>query len=381
MEKITDLCTGCRACEQLCAHHAISMVEDKEGFLTSLINQEQCVDCGLCVARCPQNTPVDTKYPQRVFAIRLKDDEMLYHSASGGAFAGIAKAWINEGGVVFGVVYDKEWNAHHVCASTLDELSPILSSKYVQADTRHTFTEVKQYLKDGRKVLFSGTGCQIAGLKAYLKKDYENLFTMDLICHGVASPLLFKKYIAWLGDQSKSPILEYDFRDKRGGWGLGYKYKYKYKYKSCTVDSYYFRFLEGHTYRNSCFQCHYCKPERSGDITIGDYWGIEKEHPSFFNTKGVSCILVNTDKGMKLWAKHSKLFYKQESTFDQVARHNENLLHPTKRVANIRNSIYEGIETPGWFKNTFVYSFKPSIVARVKNLMPVWFKLFIKKFI
>ena len=130
-----------------------------------------------------------------------------------------------------------------------------------------------------------------------------------------------------------------------------------------------------------CFQCHYCNPQRAGDITIGDYWGIEKEHPSFFNTKGVSCILVNTDKGMKLWAKHSKLFYKQESTFDQVARHNENLLHPTKRVANIRNSIYEGIETPGWFKNTFVYSFKPSIVVRVKNLMPVWFKLFIKKFI
>lgn len=220
MEKITDLCTGCRTCEQLCAHHAISMVEDKEGFLTSSINQEQCVDCGLCVARCPQNTPVDTKYSQSVFAIRLKDDDLLYRSASGGAFAGIAKAWINEGGVVFGVVYDKEWNAHHVCASTLDELSPILSSKYVQADTRHTFTEVKQYLKDGRKVLFSGTGCQIAGLKAYLKKDYENLFTMDLICHGVASPLLFKKYISWLGEKKSHQSLTMIFviNDMDGGW-------------------------------------------------------------------------------------------------------------------------------------------------------------------
>lgn len=383
MEKITDLCTGCRACEQLCAHHAISMVEDKEGFLTSSINQEQCVDCGLCVARCPQNTPVDTKYSQRVFAIRLKDDELLYRSASGGAFAGIAKAWINEGGVVFGVVYDKEWNAHHVCASTLDELSPILSSKYVQADTRHTFTEVKQYLKAGQKVLFSGTGCQIAGLKAYLRKDYENLFTMDLICHGVASPLLFKKYINWLGEKKKSPILDYDFRDKRYGWGLDYMFKYskKSELKSCTIDPYYYRFLEGFTYRECCFQCHYCNPQRAGDITIGDYWGIEKEHPSFFNNKGISCILINTQKGLTVWAKYSTLFHSLESTFEKVARHNGNLVQPTKREAAIRDFIYDGINTPNWFSNTFAASFRPSLKIKLKSMIPMWCKFLIKKIV
>ena len=379
MKKITELCTGCRACEQLCGKKAISMMENQEGFLTAVVNQDLCVDCGLCKKRCPQNADVEKVSAKKVFAARLQDDKILYKSASGGAFAGIAKAWIEEGGVIFGVAYDEDWNAKHICASSLAELEPILSSKYVQADTCQSYKEVKQYLNDGKKVLFCGTGCQIGGLKAFLKKDYANLLTVDLICHGVASPLLFKKYIEWLGSQSGSPILEYDFRDKRNGWGLGYKYKYKYKYKSCTVDPYFFRFLEGYTYRESCFQCHYCKPERAGDITIGDYWGIEKEHPAFFNTKGVSCVLVNTDKGEEAWNKYGGQFYTLESTFDQVAKHNGNLLHPTVRNNRVRDHIYDGIREPGWFGNVFAASFHPSRKARVKNLVPSWVKYWIKK--
>lgn len=379
MDKITDLCTGCGACEQLCARKAIQMVEDNEGFITASINQELCVDCGLCQKRCPQNTPVEKSTAKSVYAIRLKDDDMLYRSASGGAFAGIAKAWIEEGGVVVGVVYDKEWNAHHICATTMEELKQTQSSKYVQADTRQTYSEVRKLLQDGKRVLFSGTGCQIGGLKAFLHKDYDNLLTMDLICHGVASPLLFKKYIEWLGEKSGSPILEYDFRDKKGGWGLRYKYKYKCtnKYKNCTMDPYFFRFLKGYTYRESCFQCNYCNPERAGDITIGDYWGIEKEHPEFFNTKGVSCILINTDKGMKAWEKYSQLYYSIESTFDQVARHNGNLQHPTHRDT-IRDHIYDGISETNWFANNFAASFRPSLKAKIKNMVPMWVRLMLK---
>lgn len=391
MKNITDLCTGCRACEQLCSKKAISMIESQDGFLTAVINQNLCIDCGLCKKRCPQNADVVKVSAKKVFAARLKDDKILYKSASGGAFAGIAKAWIEEGCVVFGVAYDKDWNAKHICAASLAELEPILSSKYVQADTYQSYKEIKQYLNEGKKVLFSGTGCQIGGLKAFLKKDYANLLTVDLICHGVASPLLFKKYIEWLGFQSGSPILEYDFRDKRNGWGLGYKYKCEgdgcgnsqtglgYKYKSCTVDPYYLRFLQGHTYRESCFQCHYCKTERAGDITIGDYWGIEKEHPAFFNTKGVSCVLVNTDKGEEAWNRYGDLFHTLESSFDQVARHNGNLLHPTVRNNRVRDHIYDGIREPGWFGNVFAASFHPSWKAKMKNLVPSWVKCWIKK--
>ena len=138
MENITEYCTGCRTCEQLCAKNAISMVADKEGFLTAQVDMSKCVDCGLCQKRCPQNLTMGKNAPKTVLAVRLKDEEGLYRSASGGAFAGIAKAWIEDGGVVFGVVYDNDWNAHHICASSLEELKLIQSSKYVQADKRHT---------------------------------------------------------------------------------------------------------------------------------------------------------------------------------------------------------------------------------------------------
>ena len=168
MERITDYCTGCRACEQLCAKNAISMVADKEGFLIAQIDADKCVDCGLCQKRCPQNQVIGKNAPKKVIAVRLKDEDVLYRSASGGAFAGIAKAWIEDGGIVAGVTYDGEWNAHHVFATTLEELKAIQSSKYVQADTRQTFSEVKRLLTEGKKVLFSGTACQIGGLKAFL---------------------------------------------------------------------------------------------------------------------------------------------------------------------------------------------------------------------
>ena len=379
MDKITDFCTGCRACEQICCKHAISMIANQEGFLTAVVNHNLCVDCGLCKKRCPQNSNVAKSSPKNVFAARLKDDKTLFKSASGGAFAGLAKAWLEDGGLVFGVVYDKEWNANFSCVASIDKLDPLLSSKYVQADTCQSYKEVKLYLNEGKKVLFCGTGCQIGGLKAFLGKEYSNLLTIDLICHGVPSPLLFKKYIEWLGEKNGSSIMDYDFRDKRCGWGLGYKYKYKYKYKSCTMDPYYFRFLEGHTYREACFLCHYCSPERAGDITIGDYWGIEKEHPEFFNSKGVSCVLINTDKGYELWSRYNLLFYSIESTFEKVAKQNGNLLHPTSRKAQVRDHIYDGINDTGWFEKTFAASFHPSFAARVKNLAPVWLKYWFKK--
>ena len=226
MEKITEYCTGCRACEQLCPKQCIHMEVDGEGFLVAKVDQQVCINCGLCAKKCPQNRE-DLQYRvvRETWAARLKNEKILYRSASGGAFAGFALYFIRQGGVVYGVRWSENYMAYHAKAETEEQLFPLLSSKYVQSDTARTFTEVKNLLKAGGRVIYSGTGCQIAGLKAYLGKDYDNLITIDLICHGVPSPLLFQKYIELLAHKHGAKIEEYNFRDKSGGWGLGYKYK------------------------------------------------------------------------------------------------------------------------------------------------------------
>lgn len=380
-KQITDFCTGCRACEQLCVHNAIEAKPNKEGFLTTYIDSKKCVSCGLCQKRCPQNTLIKKSDPIYSLAVRDKSDEELTASASGGAFAATARVFLDRGGIVIGAAYNDDMTVSHIVVESLKDLPKIQSSKYVQSNTENTYSKLKEFLKQGREVLYSGTPCQIGGLKAYLHKDYDNLYTMDLICHGVASPKLFSKYLVWLGRKMKGKIIGYDFRDKTCGWGLDYmtKTKTKTKTKPSTLDPYYYHFLKGTTYRECCYRCNYCTKERVGDITIGDYWGIEKEHPEFYSSKGVSCLLVNTEKGMHLWNIVKEEFYSLESSFEQVSRANHNLSHPTQRI-NQRDSIYQHIddmEVDEYFTTQLKIPF--NLKARIKLLLPTGLKAWIKK--
>lgn len=296
---ITEFCTGCRTCEQLCPKQCISMKSNGEGFLVAEVDESVCVNCGLCRKRCPQNNIPEKHSPIEVLAARYKDNDKLRNSASGGAFAAMAQYVLSQGGTVFGAAYQVDWSVGHIAVYDEKNLYKLQGSKYVQSDTLHTYSEVRALLDEGKKVLFSGTSCQIGGLRAFLRKDYDNLLTVDLICHGVASPLLFRKYIEWLGQKVKGKILFYNFRDKTGGWGLGYKTKTKTKTKPSNLDPYYYHFLKGDTYRECCYRCNYCSQARVGDITIGDYWGIEQAHPSFYSTKGVSVVLLNNRQSHK----------------------------------------------------------------------------------
>lgn len=379
---IIEYCTGCRACEQICPHGAITMQVDKEGFLESVTDFTKCVDCGLCRQACPQNIKPKLLPPSVVYAARDKDDSELKVSASGGAFAAAARVIISNGGVAVGAAYNDNMTISHVVIDRIDDLPKLQSSKYVQSNTENTFRDVKKLLREGKTVLYSGTPCQIAGLKGFLRKDYANLYTMDLICHGVPSPKLFAKYLQWMGKKMNGDVIYYDFRDKSTGWGLEYMTKTKTKTKTSPsgLDPYYYHFLSGDTYRECCYRCQYCRKRRVSDITIGDYWGIEKQHPFFYSPKGVSCLLINTEKGQELWDMISNEFVTLESTFDNVAKDNHNLVHPTPRPA-IRDKVYQHLDDMSveeYFSTQLPLPF--NLKARVKRILPAWFKIIVKKY-
>ncbi len=377
---ITDYCTGCRLCELLCPKSAIEMRTDSEGFLTSYIKEDSCINCQLCLKRCPQNAPISKYKVGKAYAIRLKDENLLKGSASGGAFVGFANNVIIKNGVVVGVVYDEKWNAYFTTATNIEELKPMQSSKYLQADTKDIFSLVKRRLQDGLIVLFSGTACQVAGLRKFLNREYDNLITVDIICHGVTSPLMFKDYIHWLEDKSNSKMEYYNFRSKDLGWGLNFSYKMGKKKvtRPSYLDPYYQPFLGGDAYRECCYRCNYSSLERISDLTIGDYWGIQEEHPSFYSDKGVSAVLINTEKGRTFFENNADAFYYIETTPLKIAKRNENLLKPTTRNGN-RDHFYDNILTDGQWFDKIAQKYRPSTISILKASLPVWLRVIIKK--
>lgn len=350
MTQITDPenCTGCQACRLICPGKCISIAGDREGFLVPEIDQSRCMDCGQCVLRCPQNNrPAFTNNTVlKVIAARYKDDEVLGKSSSGGAFAGIAaKILETPGSVVFGCAFDKELVARHDYVTDKRNIEPLQSSKYVQSDVGDTYLLARDLLENGKTVLYSGTPCQIAGLYAFTGRDYENLLTADLMCHGVSSPLLFKRYIAWLEKKLGGRVINYNFRYKSGRAGWSPKCvtrimtNRKVKYIERAVDPY-SRDHSNYTLRESCYRCKYTNANRIGDLTLGDFWGIENASPDFFDRRGVSAVCVNTPKGERSFNMACGDFYFIESAFEKIS--NMCLYEPTQRP-KIRDGAYNGV--------------------------------------
>lgn len=384
MENITEFCTGCRTCEQICPKSCISMKFSSEGFLEPFVDPGQCVNCGLCQKHCPQNNLKVYPLSEKVFAVKSKNDKELYKSASGGAFAALARYFLEQNGACVGASYYKGWDVGHKIIRSLDDLPSLQSSKYVQSDTLYTYSEVRCLLSQGIKVLYSGTPCQIAGLNSFLGNvDKSNLLTIDLICHGVPSIKLFKSYIQWLEHRYGEPIIDFNFRDKSAGWGLNIKIKTKTKIKtrSCVIDPYYFHFLKGDTYRECCYRCSYSRPERVGDITIGDFWGIESILPDFFSKKGVSCLILNTPNAMALIPMFKSIFYTEEVLLNDVIKFQRNLVSPTLRP-DIRDIIYKRLDEKdleSFFKTVLTYP--PNVKSELIAILPEWMKKFLRKMV
>jgi len=294
-------CCGCTACACICSHNAITMQTDEMGFLYPSVDVNKCVDCGLCDRVCQFNSSYNRYENYKkpfAFSARLKDENQLKRSQSGGAFIAIANQVIDKGGVVYGAAFTNTWRVTHQRASSIEELEKLRMSKYVQSDLRSVFPSVKQDLQSGNLVLFSGTACQVAGLKSYIpKRLLGNLICVDIICHGVPSPKVWKDYIEYLEGKYRSQIVKACFRDKRFGWhGATESFLFangKEVFRK-TSNKLYFT---GLSTRECCSNCHYTNLNRVGDITIGDFWGIPEDLSFSKDEKGVSVVFANSEKG------------------------------------------------------------------------------------
>lgn len=353
---IKSECCGCTACEQVCHLKAISMEADSEGFLYPVKDETLCNKCGLCERICPFEHPsyVNRNSP-RVFAAYNKNEAERKKSSSGGGFYIIAKEVIALGGIVYGATMGDDLRVVHKTASTIEELKTLRGSKYVQSCLQDCYGKIKGDLKSSCLVYFTGTPCQVAGLKSYLRKDYPNLLTSDLVCHGVPSQKLFNMHIEYLKEKySSSKISEYQFRDNErwGGCEIFNSIDLRgvetvRKLPTFELSPFLYSFMYSFTYRYSCYACPFAKMPRQGDITLADYWGVQKYHPEMKTKNGVSLILLNTVHGEYFWNKiKDKLTY-VESRLDWAIENNRNLIR-TSTMPPVRKGIYELIEKDGY---------------------------------
>ena len=343
-------CCGCRACEQICSHNALRFNEDKEGFLYPVLDADKCVDCGLCEKVCPMMKPSEVMYEEGdAYAAQYSNVEDLKTSSSGGGFIAIAKYVIANNGVIYGAAYQNGPKVAHERVDSLNGLERLKGSKYVQSDTMDTYKHIREDLKSGRIVYFTGTPCQVAGLKLFLRKDYENLITSDLICHGTPSPKIFEHTVNRIEKDLDADFVDYSFRDKRiRGWSCSSSSSYKshakrkiifLKYSKC-MEAYFNAFISGHLMRMNCYQCPFAQRRRCGDITLADFWGVRNRLPDFPNIhKGVSLLLANSDKGKDLLEKLKTKFYIKSIPMDMAVETNANLRQPTP-YSNEREQSY-----------------------------------------
>lgn len=386
-----EKCSGCGACVQLCPTQCISMEENGEGFYYPRVNSQKCVSCGKCLKQCPQYNIIPGNKESTCYAVIHNDSKVLKTSTSGGAFSLFAKEVIEKGGAVYGCSMEKEDNTfvvRHIRVDNMSDLEKIKGSKYVQSIIGDTFLKAKEDLEQNRMVLFSGTPCQIAGLKAFMQKDYPNLITCEVICHGVPSQKLFQKSIEYLEEKKKFEILSFKFRSKANKWAMFWEYNYVNQKKSngnnvkiADENPYYMSFLNGECYRESCYLCNYAKKNRVADITMGDYWGVEELYPDFADPNGVSIVLINNSKSEEFFLSVKSEAKTKTVQLGSAISYNKNLVRPTCRPEK-RDFAYKNIlKSPVEIFEKYPYRLplKQQVKARLKSLIPVEYKWTIKR--
>ncbi len=347
-------CCGCAACVQRCPKRCISLHEDGEGFLYPKVDASLCIDCSICEKVCPVVNQGETREPLAVYAAKNPNEDIRRQSSSGGIFTMLAEYIIDKGGVVFGAAFNSEWEVEHRYAETKEELSAFRGSKYVQSRIGETYKQAEGFLKQGREVLFSGTPCQIAGLRLFLRRAYDNLLTTDFICHGVPSPGVFRQYLKealelWQKKHKDEQCVLSDiqFRDKRQGWKL-FSFSLWSAHSSSALltenlahNVFLKGFLANLYLRPACHACPAKAFKAGSDITLADYWEINTLIPELDDDRGVSAITVNTPKGGLLLSFLSAELY--ETSCQELATRNS-ALHHSCEVPPQRDIFFENNE-------------------------------------
>ena len=361
-------CTGCGLCFSVCPFDAIQMMENEEGFMIPQIDKNKCRECGKCAKSCPSIHQLEKKYPIDTKLCLSKDKLLIGNSASGGLFITLAKYYIEQlHGVVYGVVFDKDFNCIHKEATTSEDLLPMQNSKYVQSYIGDCYDKAKQRLEEGRYVLFTGTPCQIAALKSYLKKDYDNLLTLDVVCHGVPNQKFWKKYIS---ENSKNKrITGYSFRtryNKRLGKTTLAATISRGKNKEVRFwnnSAYYAPFVRNESFRMSCYYCQYARKERISDITMGDC-DSDKLYADFYPYDSKSIALLNTEKGEQIWSAIRNEFEYMSLDYKEEIAVNTCLNHPTQ-MPPVRKCIYSDLKKMSWNEFVKKYARRNSFLKKI----------------
>lgn len=344
-----NLCTGCMACYNACPYNAIEEAKDNEGFWKPNIIEQKCKKCNLCTNICPILKPKknNTQFVKKYYSCWSKDINLRKNSSSGGLFSEIARIVLEENGFVFGVALNNNLIAEHIYIKDYEEMHKLQGSKYVQSKIGNIYQEVKNKLVENKLVLFSGTPCQVDGLNNFLKKKYTNLITIDLICHGVPSPMVFEDYKNFIQNKYKSRIEKILFRNKKYSW-VFYNMKIIFKNKKEYIGKYYKDrwirlFLNDYILNRACYQCNYANMNRKGDITLGDFWNYKRklQHNGINNQLyGVSALIVNTKIGEKIINNLESRVHFQKENYDSIIRTNKSLRESFAKPKN-RSKFWE----------------------------------------
>lgn len=376
----TKYCTGCTACASACPKGCITMQADANGFLFPTVEESTCISCGLCEKACPVIQPSGpAKNAPTAYAAISTEETLRLESSSGGIFSEIAKEILHRGGTVFGAAYDEHFSVVHICVESEEDLWKLRGAKYAQSDLRSTFPEIRHRLSTGQAVLFSGTPCQVAGLKAFLPKAQGDLFTVDFVCHSVPSPMAWQEYVHYrsLQDHNGLPPQRINLRDKQTGWSR-YSYSNLFVYadgshhRARSGESLYMKlFGGGYISREACENCRFKGCRRVSDLTIGDFWGIWDIVPEMDDNKGTSVVLVQSERGATLLEQIAHKLVLKEVTLEQASQQNPAMIRSTALHEN-RHQVLQQIRAGKIADYEYLCTQKPAaptFLSRVRQFL------------